>query len=93
MTATEDQLLNGMSPSTSVPSHQNGSAANGLESGPTPNYTNGNIQLRKDMSTLQPVHIKIVNDKLLDAHQPRYQEDSLERFCPCEYFQLFLYLF
>lgn len=41
-----------------------------------------NIRMRKNMAALQRVPIKIENDKLLDAHVPRYNEDSLERFCP-----------
>ena len=90
MTSTEDKLMNPSTsddvysptstfykPSTTLPTNSNRDSVSIAQS-------NGNIRLRKDMSSLRPVLIKIPNEKLLNAHGPRYQEDSLERFCPCE---------
>lgn len=87
MTANEDLPLNGVNPSTSETSTQNGtfsSMSKYKNNGDAASlaHSNGNIRLRKDMSALQAVPIKIHNEKLLDAHGPRYKEDSMERFCP-----------
>ncbi|KAI6203763.1 hypothetical protein M3Y94_00594000 [Aphelenchoides besseyi] len=45
---------------------------------------NGEIspQSRSDMSAIRPVLVKITDNKLLNAHGPRFRPDSLERYCP-----------
>jgi hypothetical protein len=80
MAESEETMVNG-----------NASTSNGSETyfrnGDTAgHHGNGNIRLRKDMNLL-PIPIKIPKEKLLNAHGPRYQKDSLERFCPCKSFK------
>lgn len=79
--ATADELpMNEDNPSTS------GSGNEAIRyfknNGDSVNQNDGN-RLRKDMSNLQPIPIRISSEKILNAHGPRYKDDSLERFCPC----------